>query len=186
MLLRHRPPGIESRPPQTTQGLEHLRPSWIAVLRWLEANRVEFVVVGPVGQAIRGDTQASGAVAIVPAPYGRNFDRLARALWSAHARLRVDGESDPLPIKLSAEKLARGQRWTLRCGAHDLDIEGRPPGSPKYQELLYEAGKFELEPGLKVEVGSPEDLEHFAHARRTGTAPEFRISRGEKLPQEKL
>ena len=51
---------------------------------------------------------------------------------------------------------------------------------PSYQELLYEAGRFELEPGLSVEVASPEDIEHFAHLRRTGSPPEIRIIRHEK------
>jgi hypothetical protein len=29
-----------------------------------------------------------------------------------------------------------------------------------------------------VDVASPEDIEHYAHVRRTGTAPELRITRG--------
>ena len=51
MLLRHRPPGIESAPPQPTKGFEHLDARWIAVLRWLQANRIEFVLVGPAARA---------------------------------------------------------------------------------------------------------------------------------------
>ena len=82
-----------------------------------------------------------------------------------------------MPVKLTAEKLVRGQRWTLRCGAHDLDIEGRAAGSPSYQELLYEAARFELAGDLSVEVASPEDIEHYAHVRRTGLSPEIRITR---------
>jgi hypothetical protein len=79
----------------------------------------------------------------------------------------------------------------LRFGGYDLDVEGAgkraagaratPDGSvhaPGYQELLYEAGRFQLAEGLSVEVASPEDLEHFSHVRRTGSAPEFRVMRG--------
>jgi hypothetical protein len=191
MLLRHRTPEIESTPVEPSKGLEHLDHKWIAVLRWLNANKLDYVVVGPVAQAIRGDVEATGPVAIVPAPYGRNFERLSSALVGARARLRVDGATlatpstpETVPVKLSAEKLARGARWTLRCDVYDLDIEGRTPhggggqaATPRYQELLYEAGRFELAPGLSVEAASPEDLEHYAHMRRTGTAPEIRISR---------
>lgn len=151
------------------------------MLRWLKANKVEHVLIGPAAEAIRGRLDASGPVAIVPEPYKRNFDRLTRALTAAYARIRIDGEAETTPIKLTAEKLARGTRWTLRCGAHDVDIERcgarGANGTPRYQELLYEANRFELEPGLSVEVASPEDLEHFAQLRRTGTAPEIRISR---------
>ena len=83
---------------------------------------------------------------------------------------------------MNAEKLGSPQRWMLRCGVHDLDIEGRAAGLPRYQELLYEAGSFELEPGLKVEVASPEDLEHYEHVKRTGFSPEIRITRQAREP----
>jgi hypothetical protein len=183
MLLRHRAPTIEDRPVQTAEGLPQLSAESVAVLRWLTQSRVEYVVVGPFAHAIRGDAAARGAVAIVPAPYRRNLDRLCRALSSAHARRRVDGiapgtaGADPSPVKLTPEKLLQGPRWTLRLGVHDLDVEVRAPGLPRYQELLYEAGSFELEPGLKVEVASPEDLEHIEHVHRTGFAPEIKITR---------
>ena len=191
MLLRHRPPGIESVPPQPTKGFEHLDQRWIAVLRWLQANKIEFVLVGPAARAVRGEPKARGPVAIVPAPYGRNLDRLARAVVAAHARLRVDAEpegetagAETMQVKMTADKLVRGQRWTLRCGAHDLDIEGRPDGVPSYQELLYEAVRFDLAPQLAVEVASPEDIEHYDHVRRTGLAPEFRVARGASVEQQ--
>ena len=181
MLLRHRAPGIESRPANTSRGFEHLDEKSIAVLRWLQANRVEFVLVGDVGEAIRGHASSGGPVAIVPAPYGRNLDRLARALCAAHARMRMvpahDRDEETVPVKMNAEKLTRGIRWELRCGAYDIDIEGQLAGVPRYQELLYEAGRFEIATDVSVEVGSPEDLEHFAHVRRTGVAPEIRIVR---------
>jgi len=182
MLLKRRPPRIDDRPPQTRDGFEHLDPSALAILRWLKANRVEFVLVGPVAEAIRGRIAPQGAVSIVPAPYRRNLERLARALDSAHASIRLDGagitgEADTTPTKMTAEKLARGQTWTLRCENHDLDIEGHAPGIASYQDLLYEASRFEPAADISVEVASPEDIEHYAHVRRTGTAPEIKITR---------
>lgn len=184
MLLRHRAPRLESQPANASKGFEHLDDRWISVLRWLQANRVDLVLVGYAARAIRGDAKAKGPVSIVPAPYSRNLDRLARALTSAHARLRIDETAAPqapgaetMPVKITAEKLVRGQRWTLRCGAHDLDIEGRPAGVPRYQELLYEAVRFELAPDISVEVASPEDIELYEHVRRTGVSPEFRVVR---------
>jgi hypothetical protein len=178
MLLRHRPPAIDSQSGATAEGFEHLSGKSITMLRWLAANRVEHVLVGPTAEAIRVNAPVSGPVAIVPAPYRRNFGRLCRGLWSVHARLRVDGEAGTTPVKLSEEKLMRGGRWALRCGVHDLDIEGRPDGAPSYQELLYEAARFQLAPDLSVDVASTEDLEHYAYMRRTGSSPEIRISRG--------
>ena len=189
MLLRNRAPSIDSRPVTTTKGFEHLPASSISVLSWLNANRVDFVLVGPVARAIRGDTSASGPVAIVPAPYGRNLDRLARAVWSAHAKLRLDGvvagsgAADTAPVKITAEKLIRPERWALRCGEHDLDVEGRPSGVPRYQELLYEATRLEVGPGVTIEVAAPEDIEHYDHVRRTGNSPEMRVSRQVRTPE---
>jgi hypothetical protein len=179
MLLRRRPPAIDSQPGTAAEGYEHLSVKSLVLLRWLNVNEVEYVVVGPVAEAIRGGFAVPGPLGIVPAPYGRNFGRLCRALWSAHARVRVEGEAGTVPVKLSEEKLMRGGRWTLRAGVHDLDIEGRPAEAPSYQELLYEAGKFELAPDLSIDVASTEDLMHYAHVRRTGTAPEIRITRNE-------
>lgn len=191
MLLRRQSPGIPSHPPDPAEGFEHLDRRWLAVLRWLALNEVGYVLVGPVAQALRGSTDAAGPVAIVPAPYLRNYRRLCSALWGARARMRVDsakpGEPDTLAVKLSPEKLARG-RWMLRCGAHDIDIEPSAPNHPehasRYQELLYEANRFELAVGVSVEVASPEDVEHYEYLRHTGLAPEIRITRHAQVPHD--
>jgi hypothetical protein len=195
MLLKPRTPDIDSSRVRLTAGLDHLDQGWVAVLRWLNAIKLDYVVVGPVAHAIRGDATARGPVAIVPAPYGRNFERLATALAAQHAGLRSDrglagDRSAPVAVKLTGEKLARGRRWMLSFSGYDLDVEGagkRAAGArtvpdstasaPRYQELLYEAARFELAEGVSVEVASPEDLEHFSHVRRTGVAPEFRVIR---------
>jgi hypothetical protein len=220
MLLKHRPPAIDDTPARLRAGLDHLDARSVAVLRWLNANKVDFVLVGPVAHAIRGDVAAKGPVAIVAAPYRRNFDRLTRALIAEHAGLRGDRllgagsqRAPAVAVKLTPEKLACGRRWMLRFGAYDLDLESagtrvgradahdpalvneefdaRPgyheaavptPGvpatsGPRYQELLYEASLVAVADGLSVQVASPEDLEHFSHVRRTGVAPEFRITR---------
>lgn len=182
MLQRHRGPGIDPRPAETVKGLEHLKDEWVVVLRWLTENRVEHVVVGPAGAAIRGRADTEGAVAIVPAPYDRNLDRLARALLAAHARQRTEDGVESSPMRFSAASLAAGERWMLCCEiTYDLDIEMSP--ASRYSELLYEAARFEIEPGLTVEVASIEHLEHQAHVRLTGVEPEIRVSRGPAVRQ---
>lgn len=197
MLLKHRLTGIDGQGVARRAGFEHLEHTSLVVLRWLHANKIDFILVGPVAHALRGDRAAKGPVAIVPAPYGRNYERLARALTAARAWLRSDRTilgptADTVPVKLTGEKLAHGGRWLLRLGDHDLDVEvggvrvvsgegeadetPRPAGV-RYQELLYEASRFEPVDGVTVEVAALEDLEHFTHVRRTGTAPKFRVSR---------
>ena len=180
MLLRRRPPQIDTRPVHPAEGFEHLSAASFTVLKWLKDNQVEFVLVGPVAEAIRGGAGSPGPVAIVPAPYRRNYERLVRALDAAQARPRPDGSKDGREIRLAKMTPASfpgGQRWMLGDGPHYLDVEGQPSGSPVYQELLYEAARYELAAGLGVDVASPEDIEHYAHMRRTGTPPEMRITR---------
>jgi hypothetical protein len=182
MLRKRSHPQIDMRPPQPAQGFEHLAGETIAVLSWLRANQIEFVLVGPVAEAIRGAGGAAGPVAIVPAPYRRNFERLSRALVASGAKPGASASASAgagaARAKSAADKVAGGQRWEFRTGIHFLDVEGRSSETPGYQDLLYEAGRFELAAGLNVDVASPEDIEHYAHVRRTGTSPEVRITRG--------
>jgi hypothetical protein len=183
MLLRSRSSSIDSAPVAAAQGYEHVSASSIAVIRWLGASGVDYILVGPVARAIRGEAGARGPVAIVPAPYGRNLERLANALNSVHARERGPGDligavsQTTHAQKLRADALLRPERWALRCGEHDLDIEGRPAGSPSYQELLYDAVRIEVSEGVAAQVAAPEDIEHYDHVRRTGVAPEITVSR---------
>jgi hypothetical protein len=184
MLLRSRASNIDSSPVVAAKGYEHVSASSIAVMRWLAASGVDYVLVGPVARAIRGEAKAYGPVAIVPAPYGRNLERLANALNSVQARERGHGELIGVATshgthapKVRADVLVRPERLALRCGEHDLDVEGRPAGSPSYQELLYDAVRFEVSAGVAAEVAAPEDIEHYDHVRRTGVAPEIVVSR---------
>ena len=177
MLRKRRHPQIDMRPAQPAQGYEHLAGESLAVLTWLQANQVEFVLVGPVAEAVRGGAGSAGPVAIVPAPYRRNYERLSRALDAANARPRQNG-AEAARAKAGLDQSARGQRWQFRTGIHLLDVEGRSSDTPGYQELLYEAGRFELAAGLTVDVAAPEDIEHYAHVRRTGSSPELRVTRG--------
>jgi hypothetical protein len=194
MLLRHRPPEIDSAPVTPAAGLEHLDQRWIAVLRWLGDSRIDYVLIGPVALAIRGETSGRGSVGIVPAPYLRNYERLAAALTAQGATLRSERGADArTELRLDADKLARGRRWLLHFRGYDLDVESSqltPPAhgphdpsgaagdGAHYQELLYEATRVRVAEGVSVEVASPEDIELYSHIRRTGHAPEFRVTRG--------
>jgi hypothetical protein len=184
MLLRNRVPSIDVVSVTAAEGFEHVPASSIAVMQWLAAAGVDFVLVGAAARAIRGETDARGPVDIVPAPYGRNLDRLALALSAVRAQQRPHGEligaapiSSTAPLKLTAEMLVRPARWELRCGEQDLDVEGRPVGSPSYQELLYEAVRFTVSAEVSVEVAAQEDIEVYDHVRRTGVAPEITVTR---------
>lgn len=185
MLLRTRAPKIDEAPPTPAAGYEHVPEPAVAVLAWLKAARVDFVLVGAIARAIRGERGVQGSVAIVPAPYGRNLDRLARGLNGAKARPRTGPEFPGVPpaaqsgvrFQMNADRLLAPERWTLIFNELTLDIEGRPAGSPSYQDVLYESAAIEVAPGVSVEVAAPEDIEHYDHVRRRGVAPELKVSR---------
>lgn len=183
MRIRHRGSGIDQQPATPAGGFEHLPAGSLDTLRWLASKHVEFVLVGAVARSLRGESAVPGPVAIVPAPYHRNIERLVRACADAHARLRTGAEwsqgpeSGTLPVKLTGAKLLDGGRWKLRLGTHDLDVEGRPRGAPLYQELLYEAERIKLMPELELEVASVEGIEIYDHIARTGVPPEIRVIR---------
>ena len=204
MRIRHRTTGIDHHPDGAAAGFEHLPAGSLDVLRWLAANKVEFVLVGAAARAVRGDARGSGPVAIVPAPYRRNIERLAHACTDAGARLRTgpgashrtgtgashrtgtgaseNSSGDTLPVKLTTAKLLQAGRWKLRLGTHDLDIEGPPRGAPVYQELLYEAERIAITPELELEVASLEGIEIYDHIARTGVPPEIRVIRAVREP----
>jgi hypothetical protein len=199
MLLRHRSHEIDTAALPPAAGLEHLQQRWITVLRWLNTSRIDYVLVGPVARAIHGEQTGDGSVGIVPAPYLRNYERLAAVLTEQGATLRsergIRGADPRADVRLDADKLARGRRWLLHFSGYDLDVESSNLAAPahsvkgphepvgpagdgaRYQELLYEATRVRIAEGVSVEVASPEDLELYSHMRRTGTAPEFRITR---------
>lgn len=192
MLLKRRSPQIDTtRPFEPNPGFEHVDAGEIALLRWLKEHRIDFVLVGSVAQAVHTGSVTAGPLAVVPAPYRRNMERLAQALAGAEARVRNEwalapGQAQDAPAQLTAADLMRDQVWSLCCGPLPIDVIGTAapsahggPEASDYQELLYEATRSELTTDLCVEVASPEDIEHYAHLRRTGTAPQITISRRE-------
>jgi hypothetical protein len=134
---------------------EHLDDEALGLLRALAFHRVDHVVVGPVAAAVHG-AEEHGPLAIVPAPYARNYAKLATALRALRVTMRVEGEDDGLAFLPTAEAL-RVRRTALRCEDGDLDVVPDPPGTT-YGELLADARREELEPRLYVDVAAASEL----------------------------
>jgi hypothetical protein len=182
MLLRNRAPQIVDPPRTAGAPYEHLPSASVAVVSWLVEAHVDFVLVGAFARRLRGEEAAAGSVAIVPAPYGRNLDRLVHALAALHARERTSalaggGQGTGQPLKLKAELLVSPRRLELAVGSHTLDVEGRPDGAPSYQALLYESVRMQVSAATGVEVAAPEDIEFYEHVHRTGVAPQISVAR---------
>jgi hypothetical protein len=134
---------------------EHLDDEALGLLRALAFHRVDHIVVGAVAAAVHGD-EVHGPLAIVPAPYARNYSKLAAALRALRVSLRVEGEEEGLAFLPTPEAL-RLRRTSLRCEDGDLDVVPDPPGTT-YGELLADAKREELEPGLHVDVAAASEL----------------------------
>lgn len=183
VLLRNQAPRIALPSEEAVVGYEHLPPASVALVGWLGQARIDFVLVGALARQLRGEDGGAGPVAIVPAPYGRNLDRLVRALAALHPRERVPtlapaGEpAAGQQLRLKPDLLVRPRRLELSLGAYALDIEGRPDAAPSYQSLLYEAVRTQISSATAVEVAAPEDIEFYDHVHRTGVAPQISVAR---------
>jgi hypothetical protein len=135
---------------------EHLEDEAVGLLRALAFHRVDHVVVGATAAAVHGDTSERGPLAIVPAPYARNYAKLAGLLRELRVRMRVEGDEEGMAFLPTPEAL-RLRRTALRCADGDIDVVPDPPGTT-YGELLADARREELEPGLHVDVAAPGQL----------------------------
>lgn len=169
MALRNRNSAVDRVAPVPLEGFEHIARTALGALRWLDDSRVDYVVVGALAAAVRGGVGTSERVAIVPAPYGRNLDRLSDALAAIKAVPRMTAVGANAVGRIEAIDLVGPQRLTLRCGEYELDIEGRPTGVPSYQDVLFDAERVELAAGLSPEIASAEHIERYAQLRNRVT-----------------
>jgi hypothetical protein len=73
-----------------------------AALAVLAAEGVEFLVIGGVGAVLHGSAMLTHDLDIWPKRTPDNLERLARALRTMHARIRVDGVTEPVTFACDA------------------------------------------------------------------------------------
>lgn len=145
-----RPPAHVAAPARMTRVQAPLDPGWLGILRPLARAGVEHVVLGALAETVYGRPRLGDVLTIAPAGYSRNLARLSAALSELDTGLRVDGESQTLPIDCGW--LTRG-RVGLGTDEGPLDLVlGR------YAELVERSQAHELVPGLIVELAAPEDV----------------------------
>lgn len=127
------------------------------LLRVLDEHRVEYVLVGGLAAALHGSPAMTNDADIVPDPSHANLERLAQALRSLDARLRVETDPDGVPFD-PHPALLRSMRVlnsTTRCG--DLDLTFAPAALDDYAAL--EAGSVTFEvAGVFVQVAELADI----------------------------
>lgn len=123
----------------------------------LAEHEVDYVLIGGLAAVLHGSTAMTNDADIVPALDIDNLERLAAALHSLEARLRVpdtpDGVAfDPHPALLASMSTLN---LTTRCG--DLDLACAPDGIDDLDGLAERASTFEVT-GQRVRVAALDDI----------------------------
>ncbi len=145
-----------------------LDPTLLATLQTLEAQDVEFVLVGDVAEAIYNNGGFVSGVAIVPGAYSRNVDRLCSALLELDAELGIAGKPDERALDLRRADLRELAPCSFMTSRADVDLDFEPHGTRGYRDLFDDAARIRLAPGVNPLVASQADLVRIAH----GSAPQ--------------
>ncbi len=140
-----------------------LDPNLVPTLAMLETQRVEFVLVGDLAAAIYDGTGIVSGVAIVPGSYGRNVERLTRALDALNAELGIAGRPDPRGLDWRRLDLREIAPCSFMTAYADVDIDFQPAGTNGYRDLFQDADRYELGRGARPYVVSAEDLDRVGH-----------------------
>jgi hypothetical protein len=132
------PPNASSRPDAPGSEFDPDR-----ILAVLDAHRVEYLLVGGLAARAHGATRRTADIDCVPASSTANLERLATALRSLNARLRVAGMTDEeaaqLPVTLDGRTLERfgSSTWMTDAGPIDLlaELRDQSGGRHDYDDL---------------------------------------------------
>lgn len=132
------------------------------IVRALDANGVEYVLVGGLGARARGATKPTQDFDFCPAATLDNLDRVAAALRSLDALLRVEGLPEGLAVPIDGRFLSNLELSTWRTRAGDIDVlKGIPAGTMsqlnRYPDLLPRADIAEFV-GYRLYVASLDDI----------------------------
>jgi hypothetical protein len=144
-----------------------LDPLLLTTLATLQRHDVQFVLVGDVAEAIYNRGGFVSGIAIVPASYGRNVERLIAALQGLDGELGIAGTPANDAVDWRRTDLRDLAPCSFMTSGADVDVNFEPAGTRGYQDLFDDASQIELAPGITPLVASPEDLERVGR----GTAP---------------
>jgi hypothetical protein len=125
------------------------------LLRALERQGVDFVVIGGLAGLARGSSYPTYDLDVAYARDERNLERVAAALSEIGVTLR--NAPPDLPFQLDATTLANGSNFTFETELGHFDILGHTPGVRSYEELRASATVEKVE-GVPVPVASIDHL----------------------------
>jgi hypothetical protein len=141
-----------------------LDPALLEALGTLQQHDVEFVLAGDVAQAIYDHGGFVSGVAVVPASYGRNVERLNGALQAMDAELGIAGAPAATQFDYRRMDLREIAPCSFITRHVDVDVNFEPPGTRGYQDLFDDASHIDLAPSVRPLVAAPADLERIARS----------------------
>lgn len=131
------------------------------ILERLDAQGVDYVLIGGMAVQTHGHTRMTNDVDLIPSPERGNLGRLADALNLLDARVLNPGHEE---LDISAEMLPRASIWQLTTPHGDVDVLHEVPGGIPYAELRSRALVVELGK-LRIQVAGRDDLIRMKLAR---------------------
>ena len=144
-----------------------LDPLLLTTLATLQRHDVQFVLVGDVAEAIYNRGGFVSGIAIVPASYGRNVERLIAALQALDGELGIAGTPADASVDWRRTDLRDLAPCSFMTSGADIDVNFQPAGTRGYQDLFDYASQIDLAPGVAPLVASPEDLERAGRGSST-------------------
>jgi hypothetical protein len=109
----------------------------------LQQHDVTFILVGLMAAVAQGSPVPTRDLDVTPSPAADNYERLADALRSVDAKLRLpDGSGLEFPIE--AKYLAGNDSWTLTTRFGVLDLVFMPAGTRGFDDLRQNAIEADL------------------------------------------
>lgn len=127
------------------------------ILRVLEQHRVRHILIGGLAATLYGAAYITTDVDIAPDTGQRNLRRLADALRSLNARVRVEGEPEGVAFAADEVMLGRTEILNLVTDHGALDISFLPSGTRGYRDLARDAIEIQVF-GVQVAVASLADV----------------------------
>lgn len=129
----------------------------LPILDVLNANGVEYVVIGGYAASLHASPFITYDVDITPRRSQENLERLSRALASIGARIRTKEEPDGLPFSHTGASLGAANVWSLITEHGEVDVCFVPNGTDGYADLAKDAETMTIH-GIGIRVASLADI----------------------------
>ncbi len=130
----------------------------LRALRTFNEHGVRYVLIGGYASSVLGAPIVTNDLDVCYERTSDNMARLAKALLSLQASLRMAGVDEELPFILDGRTIAAGDSFAFDSDAGPIDILGTPSGTGGFRDLDADARTYDLGEGLLVRVVSLDDL----------------------------